>query len=137
MSGNKTHDTLIESWVLHTKDFFGYLLHTKDFFIRYKLPDQQYKIKLYAPADLDLAGDPITEASQTCWFVCYKDGTIARKCCEQDVVSISTAEAELRIFVACTKTVTLKESQHKWESNKRKYGSLKTIKHVYKSLKTS
>jgi hypothetical protein len=135
LSVNKTHDTLIESWVLHTKDFFGYLLHTKNFFIRYKLPDQKYKLKLYAAADLDLAGDPVTEASQTCWFVFYKDGTIARKCCEQDVVSLSTAEAELKSFVACTKTVTLKESQHKWESKKRQNGSLKIMEHVYKSLK--
>ena len=84
----------------------GYLVHTKNFFIRYKLPDQQdQQYKLYAAADSDLAGDPVTRRSQTGWFVFYNDGPIAWKSCKQDVVSLSTAEAELRSFVACTKTV--------------------------------
>ncbi len=56
-------------------------------------------------ADSDLDGDPITRRSQTGWFVFYNDGPIAWKSCKQDVVSLSTAEAELRSFVACTKTV--------------------------------
>jgi hypothetical protein len=84
----------------------GYLVHTKNFFIRYKLPDQQdQQYKLYAAADSDLAGDPITRRSQTGWFVFYNDGPIAWKSCKQDVVSLSTGEVELRRFVVCTKTV--------------------------------
>ena len=60
----------------------GYLVHTKNFFIRYKLPDQQdQQYKLYAAADSDLAGDPITRRSQTGWFVFYNDGPIAWKSC--------------------------------------------------------
>jgi hypothetical protein len=67
----------------------GYLVHTKNFFIRYKLPDQQdQQYKLYAAADSDLAGDPITRRSQTGWFVFYDDGPIACKSCKEDVVSL-------------------------------------------------
>jgi hypothetical protein len=47
---------------------------------RYKLQDQQdQQYKLYAAADSDLAGDPITRRSQTDWFVFYNDGPIVWK----------------------------------------------------------
>ena len=99
---DKTHSSINASSIQNN----GIPCAYKDFFIRYKLPDQQdQQYKLYAAADSDLAGDPITRRSQTGWFVFYNDGPIAWKSCKQDVVSLSTAEAELRSFVACTKTV--------------------------------
>ena len=45
-----------------------------------------------------------TRRNQTGWFVFYNDDAIAWESCKQDVVSLSTAEAELRSFVGCTKT---------------------------------
>ena len=84
----------------------GYLLRTKDLKITYTLPaDPKLQNKLIAAADAGYADCPLTRKSQDGYIVWLNNGPIAYRSRKQDIVTLSTAEAELCSLVSAAKQV--------------------------------
>jgi hypothetical protein len=89
----------------------GYLLGTKDLKISYTLPqDRNLQNKLYAAADAGYADCPLTRKSQDGFIIWLNGGPITFRSRKQDIVTLSTAEAELCSLVSAARQ--LKHCMH-------------------------
>ena len=89
----------------------GYLLGTKDLKITYSLPkDENLRYKLLAAADAGYADCPLTRKSQDGFIIWLNGGAITFRSRKQDIVTLSTAEAELCSLVSAARQ--LKHCMH-------------------------